>query len=297
MTLNTFYRKLFLSPYFFTIAIRKRERGSVLDYFKFQPEFIVPATHVDWFADPMLVENEGRTWLFYEAVHNEVGHIEVAEVNEDCTLGTPTVVLKDDCHYSYPFVFRWNELWYMIPESSAAEEVRLYYATSFPYKWELSAILLKARAVDTTVYEKDKKLYMLTFLTDGLSERVQPHVYCMDGFPDDPSLVELSWTQYDTLRVRGAGPLFTENKMLYRPAQISQEQRYGDALAFYQVQTDKGHYFEQEIGELTINRVNPHYGYSDGLHTYCRSDGFEAIDIRCREFDLFKIPKKLMKKD
>ena len=109
--------KLFLSAHYFTIAIRRRTEANILEDACFQSEYILPAGLYDWVADPILVDHEGKTFLFYEAVKGDKGRIEVAEVQDDCTLGKRTVILEDEYHYSYPFVFRHEDVWYMIPSS------------------------------------------------------------------------------------------------------------------------------------------------------------------------------------
>lgn len=292
MNVQTIYRKLFLSQYFFTIAIRKRSYNILQDR-HFCPAYVMPANRYRWAADPMLVDHEDKTYIFYEVVEHDRGHIAVSEVKEDCTLSEPQVVLKDATHYSYPFLFCRNDTWYMIPESSEAREVRLYRSVKFPAEWEFYQVLLKERAVDTTVFEEDGQYYLLTFLTDGLSERVTPCAYAMDFLDSGVKLRCLQWREFDELRVRGAGPVFREGNQLYRPAQISQEQRYGDALVFYRIDPSD-EYGETPEFELTDTDLSVSRIYADGLHTYCRSARFEAIDLRCREFELLKPVRKLL---
>lgn len=295
MKTSELFTKLFVSDRYFTIAIRKRPAKSILEKLDFAPEFIVPAHQQNWCADPMLVDDGEKTWLFYEAVLGDHGHIEVAQVLDDCTLGKPVVVLKDECHYSYPFVFRYDNTWYMIPESSASAEIRLYRATAFPEKWEMITVLLREKAVDTTVFEHNGQLYLLTYLPDTATERVTPRAYKLNFREGDASLAALSWAGYDELRVRGAGPVISEGQTLYRPAQISREQRYGDGLVFYRINDTAG-YKEEPVCEMGPEHLELRGYYGDGLHTYCRSTRFEAIDIRCGTVDYAKPFKKLFGK-
>ena len=293
--MNSIFQKLFFSNYYFTIAIRRRDKESILNTGAFSAEYVHPATAAKWSADPILAEEDGRTWLFYEAVENNIGHIEVAEVLDDCSLGTPTVILGGDCHYSYPFVFQWDRSWYMIPESSAAKEVRLYRAEHFPTKWTLQEILLRERAVDTTVFAQNGKLFLLTFLTDGTSERVRPLAYEL-SLERAPRLRRIEWTEYDELKVRGAGPILTEEDQRYRPAQISREYRYGDAVAFYRMNMQADHYREEPV-QVTLapcGRFSGHFVL--GGHTYCRSANFEAMDYRCRTLDICKLPQRILRR-
>lgn len=295
MNARDLFGKLFVTGRYFTIALRKRQTASILDNRVFAPEFVVPATEQNWCADPILVDDGDKTWLFYEAVLGDHGHIEVARVLEDCTLGKPQVVLQDDCHYSYPFVFRHENNWYMIPESSAASQVRLYRAVEFPAKWELCRVLLPERAVDTTMFERNGQMYLLTYLPEPGSERVTPGAYRLELRDDGAKLSPIPWETYDQLQVRGAGPVFSEGEEQYRPAQISREQRYGDGLAFCRIGDPEG-YEETPACKMGPEHLKIRGCYADGLHTYCRSERFEAIDIRVGTVDFAKPFKKLFGK-
>lgn len=289
------FKKLFFHNNYFTIALRRRSTRSILKDFMFLPDYIMSATAERWVADPILVDDQnGKTWLFFEAVENNHGHIEVAEVLPDASLGDPVVLLKDACHYSYPFVFHWEGSWYMIPESSAAGEVRLYQAAEFPYRWNQKMILLRQKAVDTTVFEKDGQLFLLTFLIDGFSERVTPQAYLFSMKEDGASLTPIKWNTYDELRVRGAGPVFFEDELLYRPVQLNQLQQYGNGVSFCCISVNKSDYHETTIGTLHFLKKKRGKQFFDGAHTYCRYNQYEAIDLRCRDFDFWKIPRRAL---
>lgn len=285
--------RLFFGPYFFTIALRERSPRGILDGRPFRAQYILPAAKDDWAADPMLADDGDRTWLFYEAVKNNKGRIEVAEVLEGCRLSEPTVILEDSCHYSYPFVFRADGTWYMIPESSAAGEVRLYRAVSFPYRWEVQTVLLRERAVDTTVFESGGDWLLLTFLPDDGSERVTPRAYTLNDWCD-PKLREIPWTDFDPLRVRGAGPAFSYGGRLLRPAQISRDQRYGDGVVFYGIDLSGG-YRETPEHEISEKDLRVRGCFADGLHTYCAGERYEAVDVRRRAAEPFKVLKRLFR--
>ena len=286
------FSKLFFGSYYFTIALREKHPLGISDGKPFRAQFIMHATKDNWSADPMLVDDGIRTWLFYESVKGQKGRIEVAEVLAGCRLSEPRVLLEDDCHYSYPFVFRADGIWYMIPESSAASEVRLYRASSFPFQWVLQTVLLREKAVDTTVFFHQGRYWLLTFLLDQGSERVFPRAYTVENW-NDPVLREVSWHNSDPLRVRGAGPFFAAGDELFRPAQISQPQRYGDGLVFYRPRLSD-EYAEEPAFEITDKDLGVKGVFADGLHTYCSSAGYEAIDVRCRAAEPLKVAKRLI---
>ncbi len=290
------YRKLFLSPYFFRIAICKRENDSILDRKSFIANKIIPGTYKNWSADPILVENEGKTYMFYEAVVNDKGHIEVVEVYDDCSVSEAKTVIKDNCHYSYPFVFKHSECWYMIPESSEANEVRLYKAIRFPYEWKCESILLKGKYVDTTVFENNGKLLLLTFIPSLSSEKVEPRAYELHLDGQKYGVSPMEWRSYNALRVRGAGPILVEKDGIYRPSQINCEQSYGEGLSFNKIDISQSEFSEKVCCEIFSQDIVTKYKNINGLHTYTRTDKFEAIDVRYREFDLFKTVKYIFKK-
>lgn len=286
------WKKLFYSPYFFTVAIRKKQDGNLLEDTAFRAEYVMPATGKRWFADPIMAEHNGKTFLFYEAVNNNHGRIEVAQILEDCTLGEPTVILEDDCHYSYPFVFQWQGSWYMIPESSASGQVRLYRCVDFPVKWELVTVLLQQQSVDTTVFEKNGQLFLLTYLLRPGCERVKPQAYKLE-LGEKNRVTPMEWADYDELKCRGAGSVFRADHKDIRPAQSSEDDRYGNSVLLYEIQTCDHLYSEVLTGELTPDKITAKSVWFDGLHTYAVSEHYEAIDIRCRAFDWLKTPRTL----
>ena len=294
--LSALWRKLFYSPYFFTIALRKRADSSILSDPSFAADYVIPATYRKWAADPILVDHEDKTYLFYEAVHNEKGRIEVVSIDAECRPSEPVVILEDACHYSYPFVFKHQNEWYMIPESSASEEVRLYKATAFPYKWELSTVLLRQKSVDTTVFLHNGTQYLLTYLITAGSECVIPQAYRMDWEGEIPTLELIPWDVYNGLTCRGAGPVFEIDNRGIRPAQINKDQQYGNAVVFYEINVQNSKYQESEIVRLSPESVKAKSFYLDGLHTYTQSAKFEAIDIRCREFEAGKLLRVIKNK-
>lgn len=294
MKKRTVFERLFWSPNYFTIAIRKRlsEELPIWERQSFVPDCVMPASRNYWIADPMLAEDNGHTYMFYEAVINGKGRIEVVEINGDGTISKPMVALEREYHLSYPFVFRDDEEWYMIPESCAANKVQLLKATYFPTDWQYVTTLLDEYAVDTTIQEINGRFLMLTFLPQVGSENVVPKAFWID-LSGDIRLNEISWNEFDTLLVRGAGKMIKDMGRYIRPAQINQPLSYGDGILFAQCHCTDMAYAETEIGRLNADNIHIHGLKADGLHTYAATEQFEAIDVRCRLFDPWKALRRL----
>ena len=122
---------------------------------------IMPPPDRLW-ADPFPVVHEGRTFVFIEEqVFSEpFGHVSVMEVLPDGSHSTPRAVLERPYHLSYPFVFRWADQWYLLPESLAGGRLELLRATDFPYRWETDRILLDEAVVDATLAPIDGQWWM-----------------------------------------------------------------------------------------------------------------------------------------
>jgi hypothetical protein len=287
--------KLFWVPNYFTIAIRRRENelDSLINTGKFISDIELKGCKNYWVADPMLVENEGRTFLFYEACHSGKGIIEVIEILEDGMVTKPEIVLEKDYHQSYPFVFEESGNWYMIPESSECNEVQLYKASQFPNKWEKVDTLLVAHAVDTTLYKVDNQFILVTFVAQNGTEEVEPKAYRMKLENDQAILEELKWENWNGLRVRGAGGFFESKKKLYRPAQINYPNSYGEGLLFKEVFIEEDTYREKDIVEIDSSNIVFKRYRIDGLHTSTSTERHEAIDVRCSFFDLLKPIRKV----
>ena len=284
-----------MSPYFFTIAIRKKRGNLCFEDQEYKPDFVIPANHRDWCADPILAEDKGQTFLFYEAVHDSVGRIEVAQIFDDCHISKPTVILSGDHHYSYPFVFRMNGTWYMIPESSSQKEVCLYEAVEFPYHWRKSQILLTSPFVDTTVMQFEGQYYILSFCPQKDNEGVSGRAYRL-SLGASIQLEPIAWNEQNALEIRGAGMPFTMANRLIRPAQKSRLHEYGDGLVFYDAKPSRNDYCESCCGTFLAENIKVPGYQINGAHTYCISSKYEVIDIRCRSFELTKIPCSLKRK-
>jgi hypothetical protein len=138
-------------------------------------------------ADPFLLRREGRLFLFFEAWRKKTGHGDLAWAERDATgvFRFSGIALDEPFHLSYPFVFEHGGEVFMIPESRARREVRLYAASPFPGRFELRRVLLSgARYADTSLLRWQGRFYLFTstdnrtlelFHADALEGPYRPH--------------------------------------------------------------------------------------------------------------------------
>src|ERR1043165_11932 len=106
----------------------------------------IPAAFV---ADPFML----RGYMFFEVLRSDmpIGEIGLASSENGLEWKYEQIVLRDDFHLSYPYVFEWKNRLYMIPETLGANAVCLYEADEFPLRWSLKARLIEGQCADPSL--------------------------------------------------------------------------------------------------------------------------------------------------
>ena len=233
-----------------------------------------------FYADPFIFTNNRQKWLFVEELNYKTGKgvISCARVSGPETCERPRPVLERPYHLSYPNVFRHAGEIYMIPESADNRTVELYRATSFPFQWELSKLLLQDVALyDATLLQHKNRWWLFAAISheDGsaFDELAIYHSESLDG-PWQPH--PLNPVKSDCRSSRPAGQIIVDGERILRPAQDC-EHSYGDALVWHEIDELSLHGFSEHkvarwsgIGTLR----------GDGLHTFNCEGDFAVVDIR-----------------
>ena len=226
-------------------------------------------------ADPFLIEDQGRTAMFFEdyIYCESKAAIVCREIFPNGELGEMRTVLMRPYHLSYPFVFKHDGTYYLIPESASNRTVELYRAIDFPYHWSLQKVLFRGRAVDTTVFIAGDTFWFFTALQapagDGL---------CLCLFYSDRVDGEWQWhpaspISMDVRDARCGGRVFRHDGKLVR---ISQDcsGRYGSSFSFREIVT----LTKTEYRETLLETVEPWSKSFSGTHTYDHCGSIEVID-------------------
>jgi hypothetical protein len=167
----------------------------------------------------------------------------------------------------------------MCPDTHEARDIRLYRCTAFPLKWELHKVLMKdVSAVDTTMFERDGKWWMLTNMdASGLGDHSSElHAFSADAcdatdwrpHPLNPLIV-------DSTRARNGG-LLSANDALYRVFQVQGFDTYGASMGIAEIQTLDA----ERYCEAPICAIQPKFLPGlQGAHTYSFSNGVLAVDF------------------
>lgn len=251
----------------------------------FRYKRILPPKNRYW-ADPCVVFQEGKHYLFFEEViyqkGKEEGHICVMELSPDGIVGEKSVVLKKPYHLSSPTVFRYKDELYMIPESSENSTIELYKSVRFPFEWEfVKNIMEGVKAVDTTFFEKDGKCWLYTGFKSlpGTSSSEELYLFYAD------SLFAEKWESHpmnpvvsDVRNARPAGRLFLHNNRLYRPAQDCSV-RYGYSLIINELDLIS----TTDYKEHTVTNIRPEWAKDVfGIHTITNDQNLYVVDALIR---------------
>jgi hypothetical protein len=233
-------------------------------------------------ADPFVIMHQGRYFLFVEELFysRPKGHISLLEFDGVGKIANTTIVLKENYHLSYPFLFRYHDQIYMMPETSQNRTIQIYQATHFPYKWELRTVLMKdVSAVDTTLVEGHSAWWMFTTMGADSAPNVDELYLFHADTPFGP------WQPHpknpivaDCRRGRQAGRVFSYRGQLYRPAQCSTKGG-GYAITINRIVTlDTTDYREEPVDVI----LPEPYHHAEGLHTLNSDGGMTVIDLLLR---------------
>jgi hypothetical protein len=170
-------------------------------------------------ADPFMITKDEEHFMFFEVLNRETnqGDIGYAESTDLGTWNYRKIVIAEDFHLSYPYVFEWNDSYFLVPESHEDFSARLYRATDFPEEWEYLGNLLSGyKYVDNTLFRHSDKWWMFVstvrknilnlYFSEDLLQGWKPH-------PLNPIV------KHDKHTSRSAGRVISYENKLYRLAQ------------------------------------------------------------------------------
>jgi len=233
-----------------------------------------------FWADPHVVRRKDDYYIFLEdaSLRTGHGHIAVIRLSGNGQYTLPTEVISKPYHLSYPFVFEWNDEFFMIPESADNRTVELYKCESFPLVWQFVHNLIEnISAYDTTLFEHDGLWWLFTNVKghEGASSWDELCLY----YSDDPT--GSNWHPHpmnpvisDVRRARPAGRLFMKNGEIYRPSQNSSF-RYGYGLNFNRILELKTTIYREQL----VRSIDPNWSRTiKAIHSFDCTGSLVTVD-------------------
>lgn len=248
--------------YPFLKKIREYSIGIYVGDFPFQlispPNIVNPvlrARHVSdvraaFVADPFMVREKDLWYMFFEVLNADTrkGDIGLAISDDGFHWKYKQIVLDEQFHLSYPYVFKWNGDYYMVPESVAAYSVRLYRALEFPTRWVFVKSLLNGNYYDSSLLNYGRKWWLFTtdrndilrlFFADDLTGIWKEH-------PKSPIVFGNGHI------ARPGGRILLLNNKVFRFAQDCVPKYGYQVFAFEITELTPEHYNEREVLENPI---------------------------------------------
>jgi hypothetical protein len=223
-------------------------------------------------ADPFILLDRSSFYMFFEVLDksSKKGIIGLATSNNGENWHYEKIVLKENYHLSYPYVFKNLNNYYMIPESTEANKVFLYKAKKFPLEWEIECELLNGRYADCSVFQYKNKWWMFAgnsgklhlFFSDELKGEWIEH-------PNSP----LISNNYNI--TRPAGRVIVDQDNIYRYTQDGQPYYGSSVKVFKVISLSEDEYLEEELG-LILSGTKKDLEMDMGLNW--RKDGMHHID-------------------
>jgi hypothetical protein len=229
-----------------------------------------------YLADPFLISKDNKNFCFvedYDIIKGR-GRISAYEIKGGRVVFLG-VALNEGFHLSFPYLFEHRGELYMCPESSGNRDIRIYKCIDFPLGWKLEQIIMKdVSAVDTMLFEKDGKWWLLTNIDPAQLDDFQLELCIFSAnspFDDEWAPHPRNPIFVDASRARNGG-LIKEGDRLFRVAQNQGFDFYGKSISVNEIiRLDDSNYIEERVCAVTptFQRgiAGTHHLHSDGKLT------------------------------
>lgn len=241
---------------------------------------INPPRKLFW-ADPFVVADDKSYYVFVEEFiyKTNKAHLSVLVLDGNGRPVRSQKIIDRPYHMSYPFVFKTDGIYYMIPETNQNKTIELYRCVGFPYEWKFERNIMEdVSATDATLFHYENKWWLFTTIdqTGGVSS-CSTELFLF--YSDDP--VHGDWVSHplnpivsDESRARCAGKFFIENGNIFRPSQDCSV-RYGRGLNINHVTKLNEH----EYNEVLVREIKPDWEHGlKGVHTLNTDEDIIIID-------------------
>ncbi|MHC3439853.1 glucosamine inositolphosphorylceramide transferase family protein [Natrialbaceae archaeon A-gly3] len=225
---------------------------------------------VHYVADPFIIP-DGDTWhMFFEICNRDrtpdavIGH---ATSKDGYNWSYDRVVLNTGLHLSFPYVFKWDGEYYMVPEEGgySGDRITIYCADDFPYSWEEYSVPVKNQphSNDSAIFRWKGRFWLL--ISDSEIDGIWAY------YSDD--LSEDNWTSHNfnpiiSERPRagrlGGRPIIRDGTILLFLQDC--ENYYGDKVRVFEVgNLTPDDYNDRELSQSPIlEGQENHLGWNSG---------------------------------
>lgn len=221
----------------------------------------------EFVADPFMIRHSDRWFMFLEVLlrESEKGEIGLVTSDDGFEWKYERIVLREEFHLSYPYVFEWQREFYMIPETLGANAACLYKADEFPWRWSMVSRLIEGQCADPSIVRFNDLWWLFVCSTPYQHDTLR--LYFAEQLsgpwhehPKSPII------RADPCRARPAGRILQLDNKLVRFAQDCVPQ-YGTRVRAFDVnELTTTSYFEVENPASPILRPSGTGWNASGMH-------------------------------
>jgi hypothetical protein len=273
--ISKIYQDIFFHQY--SYLLYKRDSGLDTSIRKFKKISLPGKT---FFSNPHLVIVAEKSYVFCnEYVKKRKRHIiSVIQMENDNFLKKPIRISDNNLSIKSPYVFEYQEKYFMIPESTGSNTIDLYECINFPYDWKLKMNLIKdVRAVSPSIIFFNTKWWLFIGMSENKISSPNDELFLF--YSDD--LFTNRWKSHplnpvisDIKSARPAGKIFLHNNSIYRPS------RNGSKWGEYSINVNKIiRMSETDYKEEKIDAITPNWNNRvRSTHTLCYNKSITVID-------------------
>jgi hypothetical protein len=185
-------------------------------------------------ADPFMIYDNDIWYMFFEVKTEKtrLGEIGLAVSNDALRWTYLQIVLRETFHLSYPYVLKWENEYYMIPETLQDRSVRLYRASRFPFKWDFHMNLLSdVDFLDSSLLNHLGWWWLFTSTPTSDALHLYHSENLFGPWVEHPSSPVVNG---DPRRARPAGRVLVMDDLIVRFAQ-DDSKTYGRSVSAYEI--------------------------------------------------------------
>ena len=275
-TTKVLIKKIFLDNYNFKLALFKLDNN--------RAPLIIKSDKKKFLADPFLIKHNKKAYCFAEEYDHvkKKGHIVCINLNKQEP--NKKIVLCENFHLSFPYIFKFKNNFFMCPDSSDISEIRLYKSTNFPLKWKFFKTIKKnINSVDNIIFKKNNLWWLFTNIDRSNSQDFSHDLSIF--FSKEGPLTD-KWKNHpqnpikiNSIDSRNAGIIFEKNKII----RVSQEQgfdNYGENINFHEIKLlNKKMYDEKKIKNKNYKKIKKILNNSD-IHHFSKIHNRIIVDFK-----------------
>lgn len=232
-------------------------------------------------ADCFIWTIDNKVFLVYEHYDytKKRGSIRLSEVIDN-QLKNTKVLLENETHFAYPFLFEYDGKLYLAPENLESGKWNAYELDLIEGKVSAPITLIDEPLVDASILNYDNKFYVFAGLPKQANEAL--HIWYSDDIWGPYKKHPANPVVFNPSSARMAGNFVFLNGEVIRPAQKS-DIHYGQAIVWKKITKLNHLEYEEEIVHSQFNTFFK--DYPAGMHTVSHHNQLCVIDFKKHQSD------------